>query len=161
MSVNPDFSAEKLAQLARTLSLKHWNKDCLIPVEWNGRLTASMGRFAYKVRGKERIPIKIEMSKHAAKFLDQETLSKVLLHELCHYHLFIQGRPFADHHPQFEKELERVGAISTNTVQVPQKGYELSCSRCQKVVGKRRRINTKLYKSICCEAPLIKKECWL
>ncbi len=156
-----EYSQEQLELLANQLSLQHWKKTCDIPVVWNGRLRAAMGRFAYTTKGKQRIPLKIELSKYAAQHLNKDTFISVLLHELCHYHLFIEGKPFHDHHPQFEMELVRVGAISTHTVQVPQKAYELFCSHCQKPLGKRKRINTKNYLSACCQREIIKKEIWL
>lgn len=150
-----------LLNLANTLSQRFWQKDCSIPVAWNGRLRTAMGRFLYSPQGKKNLPLRIEMSKHAAQFLTQDLFSAVLLHELCHYHLFIQGQPCNDHHPVFEKELRRVGAISTNTVQIPQKGFQLSCSQCRKSIGTRTRINTARYLSACCKAKIVKKRVWL
>jgi SprT-like protein len=153
-----DFQPEKLLTLANKLSQHFWKKECTIPVVWNGRLKKAMGRFLFSYQGKKRIPVRIEMSKHAAQFINREIFIAVLLHELCHYHLFIQGHPFDDHHPLFEKELGRVGAISTNTVQIPQKGFELICSQCQQTIGTRRRMNTSRYLSGCCKAKIAKKE---
>lgn len=150
-----------LLDLANTLSQRFWQKDCSIPVAWNGRLSKAMGRFLFSPQGKKNLPIRIEMSKRAAHFLTSDLFSAVLLHELCHYHLFIQGQPCDDHHPVFEKELRRVGAISTNTVQIPQKGFQLFCSQCEKSIGTRKRINTARYLSACCTAKIMKKSVWL
>lgn len=150
-----------LADLANTLSQRFWQKNCPIPVVWNGRLSKAMGRFLFSHKGKKHLPLRIEMSKHAAQFLTEDLFNAVLLHELCHYHLFIQGQPCDDHHPVFEKELRRVGAISTNTVQIPQKGFQLFCSQCAKSIGTRTRINTARYLSRCCKAKIAKKSVWL
>jgi SprT-like protein len=156
-----DFNPEILQKLADKLSLHYWQRKCEVPVTWNGRLTRSMGRFLYSTKGKGRTPQGIELSKYAAQFINRDIFISVLLHELCHYHLFIQGKPFDDHHPVFEKELERVGAISTNTVQIPQKSFQLYCSKCNKSIGIRKRLNTALYRSGCCKGKILKKEVWL
>jgi SprT-like protein len=153
-----DFQPEKLQALANKLSQHFWRQDCAIPVVWNGRLTKAMGRFLFSPQSKKPLPLRIEMSKHAAQFINREIFIAVLLHELCHYHLFIQGQPFDDHHPLFEKELRRVGAISTNTVQIPQKGFQLMCSKCKKKIGTRKRFNTARYLSGCCKAKVLKEE---
>jgi SprT-like protein len=153
-------SNELLRDLANKLSQRFWQKDCPIPVVWNGRLSKAMGRFLFSHKGKKHLPLRIEMSKHAAQFLTDDLFNAVLLHELCHYHLFVLGMPCDDHHPVFEKELRRVGAISTNTVQIPQKGFQLFCSQCKKSIGTRTRINTARYLSGCCKAKIIKKSIW-
>jgi len=156
-----DYHPAKLQALANKLSLHFWSKACDIPVVWNGRLTRSMGRFLYSTKGKKRIAKQIELSKQAAQFIDRETFIAVLLHELAHYHLFIQDKPYDDHHPVFEQELARVGAISTNTVQLPQKTFLLSCSQCKKRLGYRKRMNLAYYKSGCCKAEITKQEVWV
>jgi SprT-like protein len=155
------YSKEIVEGLANKLSLHFWNHPCTIPVVWNGRLTSSMGRFIFSIKGKIRIPVKIELSKHAAQFINRDIFIGVMLHELCHYHLCRLGQPFDDHHPVFEKELARVGAISTNTVQIPQKAFQLLCSKCNKSIGVRKRINTKNYRSACCKEKIIKKDTWV
>ncbi|GGK25153.1 protein SprT [Caldalkalibacillus thermarum] len=156
-----DTDPQKLKRLANKLSLHFWGKPCQIPVTWNGRLTKTMGRFLYTEQNGQRTPLKIEISKYAAHWIDREIFVAVLLHELCHYHLFIEGRPYHDHHPVFEQELRRVGAISTQRVQLPQKAYKLYCQRCGGYLGLRRRINVGHYRSICCRAPILKAETWL
>lgn len=164
MSNNPkyiDFDPDQLISLAQNLSQQFWQKKCEVPLVWNGRLSRTMGRFCYFIQKKKRIPLRIELSKKSVPLLDQQTFNAVLLHELCHYHLFIEGKPFADHHPLFEAELRRVGAISTNTIKVPQKGYDLYCGKCQTFLGKRKRFNNKNYLSACCKERIIKKESWL
>lgn len=157
--INTD--ANKIQQLANKLSQHFWQADCAIPVVWNGRLTRSMGRFIFKIDGSKRIPIKIELSKYSSQFIDRDIFVAVLLHELCHYHLFVQGKPFEDRHPVFEKELQRVGAISTNRVQIPQKAYKLYCSACNAYLGTRKRLNVRRYLSQCCRKPITKKDCWI
>jgi SprT-like protein len=155
------FTEEELQALAETYSQRFWGSPCLIPVVWNGRLTKTMGRFMFRKKKKGPTEaLSIELSKHAARSLNEKQFAAVLLHELCHYHMFRQGLPFEDHHPEFEKELKRVGAISTNTLRIPQKGFKLYCSKCEAYLGQRKRLNLDRYKSQCCHAPLIKKDMW-
>lgn len=156
-----EMSEVSLQQLAEKLSKRYWNTSCHIPVQWNGRLSRTMGRFIYEAKPKKRKALKIEMSKKAISQLDLDTFTKVLLHELCHYHMFIQHKPFQDYHPIFEAELQRVGAISTNTLKLPRKAYQLFCSQCLQQIGIRVRLNEKKFLSSCCRARIIKKETWL
>ncbi|WP_164985012.1 SprT-like domain-containing protein [Ammoniphilus sp. CFH 90114] len=156
-----DFDPEKLQALADKLSQHFWQDKLQIPVVWNGRLTRAMGRFVFRQQGKKREPLKIEMSKYAAQFVDREIFIAVLLHEMCHYHLFIQNKPYQDHHPVFEQELRRVGAISTNTVKLPTKVYKLTCQHCKKSLGMMKRFNPDRYRSGCCQAPIQREEDWM
>jgi len=156
-----DFNPQKLQAIAEKLSQHFWGQPIGIPVEWNGRLTRSMGRFVYRVKGKQREPLKIEMSKHAAQFIDREIFIAVLLHELCHFHLFCKGQPYHDHHPHFERELLRVGAISTNTVRLPEKVFQLHCTKCGQNLGMVKRMNPDRYRSTCCQAKIKKVEKWV
>lgn len=142
---------------ANSMSLKYWGEPCTIPVVWNGRLKRTMGRFLFKQTKQQRTPLKIELSTSAAQLLTISQLRKVLLHELCHYHLFIQNRPFTDRHPVFEAEIKRTKTISTNEVSLPRSGYALYCDACDRFLGYRVRFNTRNYRSLCCKAMIIKK----
>jgi SprT-like protein len=156
-----DYDSSKLQELANKLSLHFWGTALTIPIRWNGRLSKSMGRFLYRTRGKVREPVQIEISKYAAQWIDRQIFLAVILHEMCHYHMFIQNRPFADHHPEFEQELQRVGAISTNTVKLPEKVFKLSCSACGKFLGSRKRMNITKYYSSCCRGKINREEAWV
>lgn len=156
-----DFDHNKLQSLADKLSQHFWGEKLQIPVVWNGRLTRSMGRFVYRLQGSKREPVKIEMSKYAAQFIDRNIFIAVLLHEMSHYHLFVQNKAFHDHHPVFEQELHRVGAISTNTVKLPMKVYKLSCKKCNKPLGHMKRFNPEKYRSPCCHGDILRKESWI
>lgn len=151
------WTEEELKRLADELSKRHWGKPCTIPVSWNGRLKKTMGRFMYHERLGKREALRIELSKFAAQTLNEATWISVLLHELCHYHLFIAGQPFEDGHPRFEQELRRVGAATSHTIRLPQQGYKLFCSQCERPLGVRKRINTAHYRSACCGATIIKE----
>lgn len=143
---------------ANSLSLLYWGVTCGIPVVWNGRLKRTMGRFLFQQTKQKRKPLKIELSVSAATLLSVDQMRKVLLHELCHYHLFNQQQPFMDRHPVFEAEIKRVGTISTNEVSLPRQGYALYCSKCNKFLGHRVRFNTRLYRSICCKVKIEKQQ---
>ncbi|HJV47393.1 MAG TPA: SprT-like domain-containing protein [Bacillota bacterium] len=156
-----DVDPKKLQDLGNKLSIHFWGEALSIPLLWNGRLTRCMGRFVYRGQGKKREPIKIEMSKYAAGFIDREIFIAVLLHEMCHYHLYIRDMPFQDHHPVFEKELLRVGAITTNTVHLPEKVYQLTCQKCKRKLGMLRRFNPQKYRSSCCGAEISREEIWI
>lgn len=155
--------------LARELAQEHWGMKLNIPVVENGRLTRSLGLFYYDYDQNDRkkiIPLRIEIAKRLLKNYERETIVGVLKHELCHWALGVQGKPFNDGHPVFENELKRVGASSTFTIQLAGTIYTVLCSKCKKqrqsgdskgrlnkfVDGKRK---SSRYTSGCCSAKMV------
>jgi SprT-like protein len=58
----------------------------------------------------------VELNKFFVENNDPATVLDVLRHELVHYALFMQGKPNADGHPVFERELKRLGIVSQTTI---------------------------------------------
>lgn len=146
-------------KLTQDLAIKHFNTKLNIPVKENGRLTRALGRFR-AIGGKTPTPLDIELSSRLLQNFKDETIADVILHELCHWYLFINNQPNADGHPVFENLLKSVGAKSTGTLQPAGEVHELICSGCKKSVyktlSKRKAMNRTgaQYRSTCCHAPL-------
>lgn len=103
----------------------------------------------------------MDLAKRLFENYDEETIEGVIKHELCHWALCKQGKPFDDGHPVFEAELVRVGAPSTKQITFKGKLYTAGCKKCQKEVVSRKsrgRLNKYLtggYTSRCCRSPIV------
>ena len=89
------------------------------------------------------------------KYYDEhgiEELKGIIKHELCHYHLHIEGKGYKHRDPDFRNLLKKVGAprhctpliesTKRNTTTVL-RIYE--CSTCKYVFERKRRVNTERY----------------
>lgn len=130
---------------------KNFKIDLDIPIEINGRLRTSHGRFIYrpvKENGKTKyIPVRLEMSKtHLVASLiagDWEATLDTLRHELVHYALCKLELPFDDGDEYFERKLKELnvtasGATSKSKIQSAREmvyytqGRIYTCRKCQK-----------------------------
>jgi SprT-like protein len=69
----------------------------------------------------------------------------VLKHELVHYVLCYQKRPFNDGHPVFEGELKKHGITSSGTYEALGDMHRYECKNCNKEFFKRRKISEHAY----------------
>lgn len=143
---------------------QYWGMEFNLPVNLNGRLTRALGY--YKSRRNRQtgvvIPVKIDIAKRLLENYDEETIDGVIKHELCHWALSVQGKPFQDGHPVFERELRRIGAPSTNVIQYSGEIHQVKCKNCGKIVGHKKNYNAAMriiesaryHVSNCCRARL-------
>lgn len=89
-----------------------------VPIEVNGRLTRSMGRFISFEEGNE--PLGIELAKKMVEHNDEQTVLGVLYHELIHYALCKLGMPFDDSDKGFKEK-----CIELNVPQTGEGKYKL------------------------------------
>lgn len=156
----------EINKLAKEIATEYWGLDFNIPIEISGKLTTALGYYRSqinRVTGK-RTPIKITLAKRLFGNYSKETIIGVLKHELCHWALSVQGKPFKDGDLVFERELKRIGSHSTGTVDVSGNVHIGICSKCHKKIvkgnsyGKIKRYlkehNTKGYHSRCCKAQI-------
>ena len=157
----------QLNKVAGVLSEKYWGLEFNIMVVENGRLQRSLGRAMFTVNrmtGKVT-PKRIELSKNLLTNYPDEIIVDVLKHELCHWALAVQGKPYNDGHPVFENELKRIGSHSTHTISVAGNLYTVECSKCGDTVAKnhsKRRLNKYVdgtsrreYSTRCCGAKIV------
>lgn len=155
-----------LTKLAKEFAMEYWGMEFNVPIIINNRLRNSLGRMCFnleRLTGKI-IPTKLEMAGITLSNYNNNTIIGILKHELCHWALAMQGKPFNDGHPVFEKELQRIGAPSTNTIQSAGTVYTVCCSSCKKQIaesmseGRLKKYvygaKRKEFKSACCEAKI-------
>lgn len=116
-----------IRKYARMFLKEEYNIDLNIPVELNGRLSLSLGRFTHT----SKKAIKMDFSKNLVKYYDMEEILGTIKHECIHYALFLKNKPFDDGDEYFEKELKKHGAPSTHTGAYHGKLHEYKCD-CSK-----------------------------
>lgn len=126
---------EELKRYADNFLKKNYNLSLIIPLKLNGRLSRTYGRFNYKIDRNtgEKNPVSVELSKVFVENNDKDIVLDVLKHELIHYALFMQGKPYSDGHPAFENELKKLGVVSQRTIgkyQIANKKQVYRCIKC-------------------------------
>jgi SprT-like protein len=110
-------SIYQLRMYARKWLKEVYNMELNVPLEINGRLKTTCGRFVYiKYRNGISKPKNVEMNKYFVENNEAVVVLDVLRHELVHYALFMQRKPHSDGDSYFEKELRRLGVVSQNTI---------------------------------------------
>ncbi|PIC96391.1 SprT family protein [Sporosarcina sp. P26b] len=92
-------SEEYLQQLVEQISLEIFYKPFVHQAIFNSRLRTTGGRYKLSNHFIEINPLVIELH-------DEEELIGIIKHELCHYHLHIEGKGYKHGDPDF-KELLR------------------------------------------------------
>lgn len=152
----------QLENKVQQFSQEFWGISCNLPIIINGRLKNKLGRYHWRKNGNKVTPLRLEFSRNFLEKYNEETIDGVVKHELTHWALSIQGQPFKDGHPVFERELKRVGAPSTGVIPFIGEMHEGMCSKCSKVIvrqktyGYLRKYFTN-YTSNCCKASIVYK----
>lgn len=140
---------EVLEDIAKDFLQEEFGIDLEIPIEINGRLSRSLGRFVcYPSRKKS---VKIELSKNLLEFYDDDEVVDTLRHECVHYALFELGKPFKDHDTYFINTCNRLNVGLTNTTQHKGLVHVYKCLGCNKEHEVLRRFNPKAYRCSRCK----------
>ncbi len=155
-------SREELEKICKEYCREIWNMDIVCPITIDGRIKNSLAYFQHYV-GRKKSPVAIKFSKRLVENYSNETIKDVILHELCHYVLYMQGKKYKDGDTDFETELRKIGASSTNTIPIAGTIYVLYCSCCNKFLDatdNKKKADRWIagYKSRCCSSKLIIKE---
>jgi SprT-like protein len=99
---------EELNNKAHFFTMQLWNKELNIPVVINKRLKSTLGQYCPN----KTIEISCRILKDVTLTID------TLLHELCHWYCHISNKQWDDRTEDFEEELERIGASSTESTEI-------------------------------------------
>lgn len=133
----------QLQRLVEEISLQWFAKPFQHIAVFNTRLRTTAGRYIYG-------PHRIEINPRYHALHDMQELTSTIKHELCHYHLALEKRPFGHGSADFRLLLARVGAtryakpcpeLANKRTQV----YLYLCTQCRHIYHRRRRINTRRY----------------
>lgn len=143
---------KELQKLIEGISLKHFNRPFLHKASFNHRLKTTGGRYLTSTSN-------IEINKKYYDALGMDELVGIIKHELCHYHLHIQGKGYKHRDADFRFLLKKVGAprfctpIHTTTSK-PKTFRIYECVDCHLQYKRVRRVNTNKYRCGKCRGKL-------
>lgn len=133
---------EQLQCLIEEQSKLWFNKPFSHKASFNARLRTTGGRYLLSSHNIEINP----------KYLDeygQATLIGIIKHELCHYHLHIEGKGYQHRDHDFKEILKKVDAPrycqTLPSQQKKQTFHQYTCSGCGKKYQRKRRMNLRKY----------------
>lgn len=132
------------------ISKRHFHKPFLNKVQFNHRLRTTGGRY---------IPDKkmIELNPKYLSDMDEEEFIGIIKHELCHYHLHIQGKGFKHGDASFKELLKKTGS-PRHCRPLPSEQnryrYKYVCNKCKHIYKRVRRINLEKYRCGKCKGNL-------
>ncbi|PLR65875.1 SprT family protein [Bacillus sp. UMB0893] len=131
----------QLQELVESISITHFNKKFLHKASFNNRLRTTGGRYLLRTSNIEINP------KYLAEGLEE--VVGIIKHELCHYHLHIEGRGYKHGDPEFKELLAKVKAPRfckpLQTAARTKKTIEYQCSSCLLLYKRYKRMNINKY----------------
>ncbi|MEG9298560.1 SprT family protein [Mangrovibacillus sp. Mu-81] len=145
----------ELQTLVEEISLQYFHKPFRHRAYFNPRLRTTGGRY---MLGSHNIDLN-------RKYLEEHGTAElvgIIKHELCHYHLHIEGRGYKHRDPDFRNLLQKVDAprhcSALTTTNRNQRNLIYSCSKCNLTFKRKRRINTSKYVCGRCKGKLVFRE---
>lgn len=148
---------KQLQTLCEQLSIEFFGKQFAHTVRFNNRLRTTGGRYLLKSHDIEINP----------KYYNEqgiEAISDILKHELCHYHLHIEGKGYQHKDQDFKLLLKKVGGprfckpLSTSIRRKQVIKYIYECKTCKQTYKRKRRMDTARYVCGRCRGKLFLKE---
>src|SRR5690625_4367998 len=96
---------EKLNDLVQEISITCFKKPFLHKANYNYRLRTTGGRYVLSTHN-------IEINPKYILEMDKEDYIGIIKHELCHYHLHIEGKGYKHGDEDFKKLLRKIGRAS-------------------------------------------------
>lgn len=145
---------EELQTLIETISAKEFGKPFRHKAFFNPRLRTTGGRYMLRSHN-------IEINKKYFEQLGEDELIGIIKHELCHYHLHLEGKGYKHRDRDFRELLSKVGAprfcsnLPEEKKQLkPKRVLVYQCTFCGLVYHRKRIINTVRYVCGKCQGKL-------
>lgn len=123
-------------------------------VMMNNRLRTTGGRYLPAHR-------RIELNPKYLSELGEEEFKGIIKHELCHYHLHIEGKGYQHRDPEFRALLKRTGSprfCKALPSQYREPNHIYQCKECGYTYKRLKRVNTTKYRCGKCKGKLKKIE---
>jgi len=133
---------EQLNELVKQISMKHFHKPFVHKATYNYRLRTTGGRYMLNTHNIEINP------KYVLEMKKQDYVD-IIKHELCHYHLHIEGKGYKHEDQEFRQLLLEVNApMHCKPLPSEQNKRKLQyrCKSCGLIYERIRRVNTKKYR---------------
>ncbi len=140
----------ELQSLAEQLSLRYFHKPFVHEAVYNPRLRTTGGRY---MLGDHSIQVNPEVERVHGR----EEMIGVLKHELCHYHLHIEGRGYKHGDRDFRELLQRTGSpryCKPMAARQARRVREYTCSVCRMKYERKKRVDTARYRCGKCHGKL-------
>ncbi|MEK5233612.1 SprT family protein [Lysinibacillus sp. FSL K6-0232] len=139
---------EELQQLVCQLSMESFHKPFTHQAYFNSRLRSTGGRYLLQSHN-------IEINPKAYEQYGLVEVKGIVLHELCHYHLHIEGKGYKHRDKDFKELLKKVNAprfcsalqSPKATAQKQRRSYTYMCVNCQQLYMRKIKMNMEKY---CC-----------
>lgn len=144
---------KELQEMVSGISERFFNKPFLDAVCFNSRLRTTGGRY---IPGKRLIELN---PKYFVEGEEKEFIG-IIKHELCHYHLHIEGKGYG-HADKAFKELLRTTGSPRFCKPLPSQitePYLYRCCKCGLLYERKRKVNTQRYSCGKCRGTLILEE---
>ena len=148
----------ELQRLVEGISIEEFGKPFLHKAYFNSRLKTTGGRYMLSSHH-------IEINQKYFEQLGYQELCGIIKHELCHYHLHIDGKGFKHRDQDFKVLMKTVGAPRFCSPLPGGKRREgnqrviiYSCKDCGQEYRRRRNLNTQKYVCGKCRGRLVKKK---
>lgn len=150
-------SEEQLQNLVESISLTCFGKPFRHRATFNSRLRTTGGRYFLNTHHLEFNP------KHLEVFGLPE-LEKIIKHELCHYHLHLEGKGYRHGDSDFKALLQKVGGsrfcrfVPGSRNKKESDRYQYRCTSCGQYYRRKRKVDTKRFVCGKCHGILQKVE---
>ncbi|MBU9723811.1 MULTISPECIES: SprT family protein [Bacillaceae] len=134
---------DELQRLVEKISLDSFNKPFMHEAYFNPRLRTTGGRYSL-------LDHHIEINPKHLEFFGDTELIQIIKHELCHYHLHLEGKGYKHKDKDFKDLLKVVGG-SRYCQSLPgmktkvSKVHVYQCTKCGVEFNRKRQFNTKKY----------------
>lgn len=143
--------AAELQQLVEEISIRYFQRLFVHKASFNGRLRTTGGRYLLQSHH-------IEFNPKHLEYYGYDELVGIIKHELCHYHLHIEGKGYRHRDEDFKKLLNKVGG-SRFCKPLPQQMKSIVwriylCTSCETMYKRKRRMNVERYVCGKCQGKL-------
>lgn len=140
-----------LTDYVKQVSIEDFGKPFKHKAQWNTRLRSTGGRFFPKDGH-------LDFNPKVYQELGIEVFCKIVRHELCHYHLYFEGKGYQHKDLAFKQLLKEVDGLRfvpplSSANQNPSLVY--TCQTCQQIYQRKRKIDTKRYRCGLCRGKLL------
>ncbi|MEG0284967.1 MAG: SprT family protein [Vagococcus sp.] len=134
---------QELQRLVEKVSLSFFEKPFLHQATFNQRLKTTGGRYHLSSGNLDFNPLVLSLH-------GMEELIGVIKHELCHYHLHLEGKGYQHKDADFKLLLKSTGGSRfVKPLKQRKMHHHYRCASCSQDIYRQRRIDTKRYVCKC------------
>ncbi|WP_409296570.1 SprT family protein [Peribacillus sp. SCS-26] len=145
---------QDLQRMVESVSLSVFGKPFKHKALFNPRLRTTGGRYLLKSHN-------IEINRKYYEQYGESELTGIIKHELCHYHLHLEGRGYKHRDQDFRKLLSETGSprfcqsLPQQKKEKRRKQLRYMCSGCGQIYIRKRRVDTTRFVCGKCKGKLI------